>query len=124
MLNCLISHGIVSTSGKIHKDKINLISGAVTKPFAEMVWLSSGGDLETINRLTSILSTMSTTNEREALFRLIQMLHGLLGLKLPSNVALMVANPDVLEYFLFSFICDFGEIMSEYLVEATTGAQE
>jgi hypothetical protein len=117
MLNCLISHGIVSSSGTINKDKINFVSGTVTPPFAEMVWLSSGGDAETINRLTSILSSMNTPKDREALFRLIQMLYGLLGLKLPQEAVSMAGNPETLEYFLFSFICDFGEIMHEYLTE-------
>jgi hypothetical protein len=119
MINCLISHGIVSPSGTINKDKINLVSGAVTPPFAEMVWLSSGGDAETINRLTSVLTSMNTPNERAALFRLIQMLYGLLGLKLPKEASLMAGNDETLEYFLFSFICDFGEIMQENFIETT-----
>jgi hypothetical protein len=117
MLNCLISHGIVNQSGTMNKDKINLISGAVTPPFAEMVWLSSGGDAETINRLTNILTSMNTPKEREALFRLIQMLYGLLGLKLPQEAKVMTANHETLEYFVFSFLCDFGEAMREYLIE-------
>jgi hypothetical protein len=118
MLNCLVSHGSVSPSGKVHKDKINLVSGAVTPPFAEMVWLSSGGDAETINRLTSVLTSMNTPNEREALFRLIQMLYGLLGLRLPKEAVDMAENSEALEYFLFSFLCDFGEVMCEYFAES------
>jgi hypothetical protein len=117
MVNCLISHGIISPSGKVNKDKINLVSGAAAPPFAEMVWLSSGGDAETINRLTSILTSMNTQNEREALFRLIQMLYGLLGLKLSKEASLMAGSDETLEYFLHSFIIDFGEIMSDYLIE-------
>jgi hypothetical protein len=119
MLNCPISHGIVNPSGKVNKDKINLVSGAVTPPFAEMVWLSSGGDAETINRLTSILVSMNTPNEREALFRLIQMLYGLLGLKLSKEASLMAGSDEALEYFAHSFIIDFGEVMHEYFAEST-----
>jgi hypothetical protein len=117
MPNRLISHGIINQSGTINKDKINLVSGTVTPPFAEMAWLSSGGDAETINRLTSILLSMNTSEERASLFRLIQMLYGLLGLKLPTEISLMAGNDEILEYFLHSFVIDFGEIMGEYLIE-------
>jgi hypothetical protein len=119
MLNCLISHGIVNQSGTMNKDKINFISGAVTPPFTEMVWFSSGGDPETINRLTSILTKMNSPNDYGSLFRLIQMLYGLLGLNLSKEALLIASNPKALEYFLHSFICDFGESMGDYLAEAT-----
>jgi hypothetical protein len=95
------------------------VSGVVTPPFAEMAWLSSGGDAETINRLTSILSSMNMKKDRDILFKLVQMLYGLLGLNFPQKAMIMNENPEALEYFLFSFICDFGEIMHEYLVENT-----
>ena len=35
----LISKGIIKPSGEIGKDKINLVAGAITQPFAEMVWV-------------------------------------------------------------------------------------
>ena len=55
MKNELLDKGIILPSGEIGKDKINLVAGAVTQPFAEMVWVTTGGDMETINRLTDIL---------------------------------------------------------------------
>lgn len=60
MKNELLDRGIITPSGEISKDKINLVAGAVTQPFAEMVWVTTGGDMETINRLTDILVTMNT----------------------------------------------------------------
>ncbi len=33
----LLSRGIITQSGEICKGKINLVSGAITQPFAEMV---------------------------------------------------------------------------------------
>ncbi len=36
------------------------MAGAITQPFAEIVWAATGGDWETINRLTEILVTMDT----------------------------------------------------------------
>lgn len=56
----LLSKGIVTQAGKICKAKINLVAGAITEPFAEMVWTSTGGDKETISRLTDIFVSMKT----------------------------------------------------------------
>ncbi len=55
MKNELLDKGIILPSGEIGKDKINLVAGAITQPFAEMVWVMTGGDMETINRLHSTL---------------------------------------------------------------------
>lgn len=37
--NILLDRGIILSSGEISKDKINLVAGAITQPFAEMVWV-------------------------------------------------------------------------------------
>ena len=57
MKNELLDKGIILPSGEINKDKINLVAGAITQPFAEMVWVTTGGDMETVNRLTCLLYT-------------------------------------------------------------------
>lgn len=62
--SALMKKGILKPSGEINKDKINLVAGAVTQPFAEMVWVTTGGDMETINRLTDILVSMNTPADR------------------------------------------------------------
>jgi hypothetical protein len=115
--NPLIQKGIITPSGDVNKDKINLVAGAITQPFAEMVWVTTGGDMETINRMTDILVSMNTVKDREKLFRIIQMLYGLLGLQFSEEAALVVAQPDALDYFLFSFTMDFAEIIKEYVAE-------
>lgn len=51
MKNVLLDKGIILPSGEISKDKVNLVTGAITQPFAEMVWVTTGGDMETVNRL-------------------------------------------------------------------------
>ena len=60
MKNELLDKGIILPSGEIGKDKINLVAGAITQPFAEMVWVTTGGDMETINRLTGSVSKHGT----------------------------------------------------------------
>ena len=46
MKNTLLGRGILLPTGEISKDKINLVAGAITQPFAEMVWATTGGDWE------------------------------------------------------------------------------
>lgn len=113
----IVSKRIIKLSGEINKDKINLVAGAITQPFAEMIWVTTGGDMETINRLTDILVSMNTPTDRGKLFKIIKMLYGLMGLQFSEETEPMDADPAVLEYFIFSFTADFGEIIKDYITE-------
>lgn len=116
--NCfLMKKGIIKLPSEINKDKINLVAGAITQPFAEMVWVTTGGDMETINRLTDVLVTMNTPADRGKLFKIIKMLYGLLGLQFSEEADPMDQAPAVLDYFIFSFTADFGEIIRDYIAE-------
>ena len=117
MKNVLLDKGIILPSGEISKDKVNLVTGAITQPFAEMVWVTTGGDMETINRLTNVLVTMNNPTDRGKLFKIIKLLYGLMGLPFSEEAEPMDADPDVLEYFIFSFMADFGEVMQELIAE-------
>ena len=98
MLNPLIDKGIIFQSGEICKDKINLITGAMTLPFAKMVWVTTNGD-------------------RGKLFKIIQMLYRLMGLQFSDETAYIPTHKAALEYFVYSFILDFGEIIKDYIAE-------
>ena len=117
MNNVLLDKGIITPSGEISKDKINLVAGAITQPFAETVWATTGGDMETVNRLTDVLVTMNTPADREKLFKIIKLLYGLMGLRFSEEAEPMDADPDVLEYFIFSFTADFGEVMQDIIAD-------
>ena len=117
MANPLLLKGIITQSGEIVKDKINILSGAITLPFAEMVWVTTNGDMETINRLTELLVTMNTPADRGKLFKVIQTLYGLMGLRFSDEAAHICTHKVALEYFIFSFILDFGEIIKDYVAE-------
>ena len=100
MKNELLTKGIILPSGEIGKNKINLVAGAITQPFAEMVWVTTGGDMETINRLTNVLVTMNNPTDRGKLFKIIKLLYGLMGLPFSEEAEPMDADPDVLESLL------------------------
>ena len=117
MNNVLLDKGIITPSGEISKDKINLVAGAITQPFAEMVWVTTGGDMKTVNRLTDVLVTMNPPADREKLFKIIKLLYGLMGLRFSEEAEPMDADPDVLEYFIFSFTADFGEVMQDIIAD-------
>ena len=86
MQNPLVDKGIIFQSGDINKNKINLVAGAITPPFAEMVWVTTNGDMETINRLTEVFVSMNTPANRGKLFKIIQMLYGFMGLSKPFYI--------------------------------------
>ena len=117
MQNPLIAKGIILPHGNICKDKINLIAGNMTLPFAEMIWVTTNGDMETINRLIGVLVSMNTPADRDKLFKIIQMLYGLMGLQFSDEAIYVPTNEAALEYFIFSFIYDFGEIIKDYVAE-------
>ncbi|UWD49908.1 hypothetical protein NYR90_06620 [Clostridioides difficile] len=117
MKDQLLSKGIILQSGTMSKDKINLVAGAITQPLAEMVWVTTGGDMETVNRLTDILVTMNTPAGRGKLFKIIKMLYGLMGLPFSEEAEPMDADLAVLEYFIFFFTADFGEVMQDLIAE-------
>lgn len=102
--------GILLPDGNINKTKINYISGEISQPFAEMVWISTNHDPETITRLTQLFLDMRKIRQPALFF---SSLYALMGLQLPDDVLQVLANHEALTYFLFSFVNDFGEIMQE-----------
>ena len=115
--NPLVDKGIISQSGEVNKNKINLIAGAITLPFAETVWVTTNGDRDTVNRMTEVFVSMNTPTDRGKLFRIIQMLYGLVGLQFSDEAAYIPTHKAALEYFIYSFILDFGEIIKDFIAE-------
>ncbi|UKI19294.1 MAG: hypothetical protein L6V89_09580 [Oscillospiraceae bacterium] len=105
MKNVLLDKGIILPSGEISKDKVNLVTGAITQPFAEMVWVTTGGDMETVNRLTDVLVTMNTPRRPGKLFKIIKKCStGLWACSFSEEAEPMDADPAVfgiLHFFLY-----------------------
>ena len=109
MKNELLTKGIILPSGEIGKNKINLVAGAITQPFAQVLVYAVIG--------IAVLVTMNNPTDRGKLFKIIKLLYGLMGLPFSEEAEPMDADPDVLEYFIFSFMADFGEVMQELIAE-------
>ena len=113
----LIDKGVLRPSGEIVKDKINLISGAHTPPFVEMLWTVTNGDTDTTNRLYNILTGLYQDGRESEMLEVLRTLYGVLGLMFPSDVELLAEHPEARGYFLFSFLLDYEDIIEDYKAE-------
>ena len=52
----LLNKGIILQSGAICQDKINLISGAMTAPLIETIWIFCGYDVRVMERVSTIFT--------------------------------------------------------------------
>lgn len=114
MNQTLIDKGILRPSGEVVKDKINLISGAHTQPFAEMLWTVTGGDTDTTDRVYTLLSGLYQEGRETEMLEVLRTLYGVLGLAFPDDVELLAEHPEARSYFLFSFLLDYDDIIEDY----------
>ena len=114
MNQILIDKGILRPSGEVVKDKINLISGAHTQPFAEMLWTVTGGDTDTTDRVYSLLTGLYQEGRESEMMEVLRTLYGVLGLTFPDDVELLAGHPEARSYFLFSFLLDYDDIMEDF----------
>jgi len=115
----LLDKGIILQSGVICRDKINLISGAMTAPLIEMVWISSGYDTEAMERISAIFTHLYHEGWEAEMMAILRILYDLSGLKFPEDVELLTTHPEVRQYFLISFLLDMEDCMHDFISEAT-----
>lgn len=95
----LIDKGVLRPSGEIVKDKINLISGAHTPPFVEMLWTVTNGDTDTTNRLYNILTGLYQDGRESEMLEVLRTLYGVLGLPFPEDVEQLAGHPEARGYY-------------------------
>lgn len=117
MQNILIGKGVLRPSGEIVKDKINLISGAHTPPFVEMLWTVTGGDTDTTDRVYTLLSDLYQDGRETEMLEVLRTLYGVLGLPFPEDVEQLAGHPEARGYFLFSFLLDYDDAIEDYKAE-------
>ena len=82
-----------------------------------MTWVTTDGDMETMNRLTDVIFTMNIPADRRKLFRIHQATLQAYGLAFLRERQANGHIPDVLEYFLFSMTAEFGEVIQDLITE-------
>jgi len=89
----LLDKGIILQSGTICRDKINLISGAMTTPLLETIWTFSGYDTEAMERISAIFTHLYHEGREAEMMAILRILYDLSGLKFPEDVELLTTPP-------------------------------
>lgn len=124
ILSLLLDKGIILQSGVICRDKINLISGTITAPLIEMVWISSGYDAKTIERISTTLTHLYKKNQQAEMMAVLRILYDVLGLQFPEDVELLADHLEARQYFLFSFLMDMEDCMHDFMNEIVVKRNE
>ena len=117
MQQALIDKGVLRPSGEIVKDNINLISGAHTPPFVEMLWAVTNGDTDTTDRVYTLLTDLYQEGRETEMLEVLRTLYGVLGLPFPDDVEQLAGHPEARRYFLFSFLLDYDDAIEDYKAE-------
>jgi len=115
----LLDKGIILPSGTICRDKINLISGAMTAPLIEAIWTFSGYDTEAMERVSAIFTNLYHGGREAEMMAVLHILYDVLGLQFLEDVELLADHPEARQYFLFSFLMDMEDCMHDFISEAT-----
>jgi hypothetical protein len=113
MDNPLLSKGIISQSGVICQDKINLISGAVTSPLLETLFIFSGNDVGAMGRVSAIFTHLYSEGREVEMLAVLRILYDVVGLQFPEDVALLATHSEARHYFLFSFLLDMDDVLQD-----------
>jgi hypothetical protein len=114
----LLDKGIILQSGTICRDKINLISGAMTAPLIETIWTFSGYDTEAMERVSAIFTNLYHGGREAEMMAVLRILYDLSGLQFPEDVELLATHPEARQYFLISFLLDMEDCMQDLMAEA------
>ena len=114
----LKSKGILTPQNDINRDKINLISGAVTAPFLETLFTFSGSDAGTMDRVSAIFTHLYSEGREVEMLAVLRILYDMAGLQFPEDVELLAGHPEARQYFLFSFLLDMDDWMQDIQAEA------
>ena len=114
----LLDKGIILQSGTICRDKINLISGAMTTPLLETIWTFSGYDTEAMERVSAIFTNLYHEGREAEMMAVLRILYDLSGLQFPEDVELLATHPEARQYFLISFLLDMEDCMQGLMAEA------
>lgn len=116
--------GILLESGEICRDKINLISGAVTAPLVEMLWTFSGNDKCTMDRISALFTHLYEKGHEAEMMAVFRILFDVSGLQFPEDVEHLGVHPDARQYFLFSLLLDMEDCIQNFIDEIVVERNE
>lgn len=112
----LVNKGIISQSGEIFQNKINLISGTVTAPLFEALFTFTGNDIEAMGRSLAIFTHLYSEGREVEMLAVLRILYDVAGLQFPEDVVLLATHPAARHCFLFSFLLDMDDgLQASYL---------
>jgi len=114
-LSLLHDKGILLSSGEICRNKINLISGAMTAPLVEAIWTFTENDAEAIERILATLNHLYHNDHEVEMIAVLRILYDVSGLQFPEDVQLLAEHPEARQYFLFSFLLDMEDCVQEFV---------
>lgn len=107
----------ISQLSMADKEKINYLSGSLIDDFSESVWTMVSGDIATIHLFTEIFTGMCNRGQIDEMYDILRLQYGMLGLTFPDEVLQLKDKPEEKRYFLFSFLLDFDDVMTDYITE-------
>jgi hypothetical protein len=107
----------ISQLSMADKEKINYLSGSLIDDFSESVWTMVSGDIATIHLFTEIFTGMCNRGQIDEMYDILRLQYGMLGLTFPDEVLRLKDKPEEKRYFLFSFLLDFDDVMTDYITE-------
>lgn len=114
----MLGKGIILQSGAICQDKINLISGAMTAPLIETIWIFSGYDIKAMERISGTFNHLYNENQEAEMMAVLRILYDIAGLKFPEDAELLAYHPEARKYFLFSLMLDMEDCIKDLTSEA------
>lgn len=100
------------------QDQINLISGTYTAPFINHIYMLTGGDTKSLNFLYGIISFFLNNGNTDTAIKLLQAIYDISGFDFSTKITQLCQHPERMEHYLFSFLCDFEEIIQDHEAEA------
>lgn len=111
--NLLVYKGIISPTGEVNKDKINLLSGAFTQPLVDSILATTNYDKQTIIELVGFLQKLFVNTQRAEMLELLNLLYRLEGLHIPQEIQALKQHSEARDYFLFSFLLDVRDVLED-----------
>lgn len=107
----------ISRLSMVNKEKLYGLSEGLIGEFSEYVWTMTSGDADTVHLLANVLTTLFDNGQIDAMYDVLRLLYGILGLQFPAEIEQIDKQPGEKKYFLFSFLLAYSDAMDDYIEE-------